>query len=112
NWAGPVTLGNPKPNGTAVSMGAASGTSLIVSSSIAEGTGNAFGITKVDDGTVIFNNANNYTGATTVAAGTLNIRDPQARGLSGRPGAPAHDGATLELEVRGHPHCPDAHGRH
>ena len=112
NWAGPVILGSSAPNGSAVAMGAASGSSLIVSSAITDGTGQTFGINKVDDGTLILNNANTYAGATTVAAGTLAIRDSQALGtLGGRRAPRSTPGATLELEVDGNSPYPDPHGR-
>ena len=104
NWAGPITLGS------AVSLGAAANTNLIVSSVIGE-TNAKTALTKVDAGTVILNNSNIYTGTTTVMTGVLDIRDSQALGHSGGAGTTVAMGATLELEVDTNSPYPDPHGR-
>ncbi len=59
----------------------------------------AYGLTKVDTGTLIFNNANaNLLGAITVAAGVLDAHDSEALG-TGSANISVSTGATLELEV-------------
>ncbi len=105
NWAGPVAIAS------AVNFGAAAGTNLLISGVISENTGVAAGIKKVDAGTVIFNNSNTYTGATSVVTGILDIRDSQALGKGGGAGGTVAVGATLELEVDSNAPYPDPHGR-
>ncbi len=76
-WAAPIFLAS------ASNLGADAGTTLTVSGTIqnqAALTGTAPGLTKVSPGTVVFPNANTYTGLTTVNAGVLNIRNANALG--------------------------------
>ncbi len=102
-WAGPVMLGSAA-NGSSVTMGAAAGSTLTISGSISSPFGN-FSLTKTGAGKVILNNADSYTGGTTVAQGALNIRDS---GALGGGAVLVQNGAALELEVdRGF----DAHSR-
>ncbi len=105
NWAGPISIGS------AVSLGAAANSNLTISSVISEPVGVTAPITKVDAGTVIFNNANTYAGTTTVTSGILDIRDSQALGHLGGTGTTVAAGATLELEVDTNSPYPDPHGR-
>jgi autotransporter-associated beta strand protein len=55
----------------------------------------AFGLTKTGEGTAILGAANTYSGTTTVAAGTLTLNDPLARGT----GQLALLGGTVSLGV-------------
>ena len=101
-WAGPVVLGSPAPDGKNVVIGAAAGTNLTISGVVSSPNG-AFALTKDGPGRLILNNANTYTGLTTVAAGVLNIRDSNALGATVFAGAAAGTsvsaGAALELDV-------------
>jgi autotransporter-associated beta strand protein len=104
-WANFVTLGSPAPTGKAVSIGESltgAANSLTISGVIQDRAlpDAPVALTKVGVGKVILNNANTYLGGTTVAAGTLNIRDSQALGTAGTAGGvTVNNGATLELQV-------------
>lgn len=116
-WAGPVTLGSPTPNGVAVTIGTGAGT-LTISGVIStpNGIGNnaalnppnsngASSLTKIDLGTLIFNNANTYSCPTNIAQGVLIVRDSQSLGQASAvipapiPTVSVAGGATLQLEV-------------
>jgi autotransporter-associated beta strand protein len=115
NWAGPVTLGSPAPNSVAVSIGVAAppagsgatSSTLTISGIISDGPAGPVGLTKVDVGELIFNNANTYTDTVTVADGILDVRDSGALGL-GASAVTVDVGAALNLEVD---NGFDAHGR-
>mgnify|MGYP005837221185 CR=1 FL=1 len=94
-WSGNITLGSPFPASGAVSIGAESGSSLILSGVLSDPNRQP-NLQKVRSGRVILNNANTYTGGTTVLAGALNIRDSKALGTGS---VSVTGGATLELEV-------------
>jgi autotransporter-associated beta strand protein len=96
-WAGPVTLGSAAPNGSDVTIGAVEKTNLTVSGVVSSPNGK-FNLVKTDLGRVIFNNANTYTGTTTVQQGILNIRDSLGLGSTAS-GTTVNNGATLELQV-------------
>jgi autotransporter-associated beta strand protein len=96
-WAGPVTLGSASPNGSDVMIGAAENTNLTISGIISSPNGD-FDLVKRDLGRVIFNNANTYTGFTSVQEGILNIRDSLGLGSTAA-GTSVSNGATLELQV-------------
>src|SRR6185437_7664692 len=93
SWAGPVNFGSGVSSTTFASIGGAANTDLIVSGVVT--SSNGFTFSKLAPGRVIFNNKNTYTGATTVAAGILNIRD--SKGL-GRGSVTVNGGGTLQLE--------------
>jgi autotransporter-associated beta strand protein len=96
-WAFFVNLGSPAPNNSAVNIGVAANTNLTVSGVVQDpNTINA--LTKILPGKLIFNNANTYRGFTTVATGTLNIRDSQGLGSTAA-ATTVLTGAALELEV-------------
>ena len=101
NWAGPLTLGSPTPNGSAVAIGAGGGGSLTISSAINDGTGQTFGFTKADAGTLILNNSNTYVGATAVAVGIAAIIVP-APGTT-RPHSPGSSASLLVATNRAPP---------
>ena len=76
-WAAPIFLGS------ASDLGADAGTTLTVTGNVQNLSANnavAPGLTKVSPGTVVFPNANTYTGLTTVNAGVLNVRNANALG--------------------------------
>ncbi len=103
-WAGNITLGSPFPNGRNVWIGAITGASLTISGVIGDvaAPSGPFTLTKVDAGTVIFNNANTYAGTTDIEMAALNIRDSNALG-SNLPVATGvvivQNNAALELQV-------------
>lgn len=101
-WGGRVFLGSLPPDNFAVSIGVASGTNLIVSGVVSDPNSPGLGLSKIQPGRLIFNNANTYTGFTTVAAGTLTIRDSRGLGTNTN-GTSVTSGATLELEVETDP---------
>lgn len=84
---------------TAATIDVDFGSQLAISSSIA-GSG---GITKIDDGKLIFSGANTYGGTTTVAQGILNIQNSLALGAAGlntpTNGTTVFAGAALEIEA-------------
>ena len=113
-WAGPVTLGSPTTTSSVgtIAIGAAANTNLTISGVISSPNEFAappppaapthYNLVKLDQGRVIFNNANTYDGTTTVQQGFLNIRDSSALGATGSQkinGTTVLNGATLELEV-------------
>ncbi|RBP44617.1 putative secreted protein with PEP-CTERM sorting signal [Roseimicrobium gellanilyticum] len=105
--AGQVTLGTTPGTGT-ITAGATGAAELMfhvvdaagqvtVNSVIANNAGGgAVAVTKAGAGEVILTTANSYTGTTTVAAGTLEIRNAGALG-TGSNGTTVLNGATLEL---------------
>ena len=87
-WQGNVTLGAVAPTLTCDS-----GTNLTISGIISGSTT----LTKNGTGTLILSGANNYTGATTVSAGALNIRHSSALGtIDGA--TTVSSGAALQLQ--------------
>ncbi|HJZ54797.1 MAG TPA: autotransporter-associated beta strand repeat-containing protein, partial [Gemmataceae bacterium] len=96
-WAGPVILGSPAPDGKNVQIGAAANTDLTISGVVSSPNG-TFQLIKVDNGRLILNNANTYTGVTNINAGTLTARDSKALGATSA-GTNVANGATLELQV-------------
>ncbi len=97
-WAGEVVLGSPLPTTNfSVWIGAAANTNLTISGVISS-PNFADNLIKVDGGRLIFNNANTYTGTTTVSQGILNIRDSQGLGSTAA-GTTVNTNAALELEV-------------
>src|SRR5207245_7679781 len=103
SWSSNVILGSPSPFGSDVSIGVAGNTNLTISGVIDDPNG-VNNLTKVGLGELIFTSATTYRGSTTVAAGTLDIRDSKALGCStlGQlcfAGTTVQDGATLALEV-------------
>src|SRR5262249_8762216 len=82
-WAGSVLLGSPSPNTAAVSIGVTAGTTLTISGVINDPNAPGNPLTKVGAGEMVLNNANLYTGTTTVAQGILDIRDSNALGFAG-----------------------------
>ena len=120
NWAGSVVLGSPSPVAvTSATVGAAPNTNLTISGVVSSPNQPTFTLIKQDQGRVILNNRNTYTGATDVQQGFLNARDSLALGgnaltVPAGKGTTVQDGATLELEVEfAIPSNPqtDAHGR-
>jgi autotransporter-associated beta strand protein len=107
-WAGSVILGSPSPNNAAVAIGAVPGTILTISGVVSDPNFPGESLTKVGAGELILNNANTYTGTTTVAQGILDIRDSTALGRFGGGGTSVNAGAALNLEVDT---GTDAHGR-
>jgi autotransporter-associated beta strand protein len=107
-WAGLVILGSPSPNGVNVTMGTGTGT-LTVSGVVSSPNG-PFSLTKLDTGTLIFNNNNTYTGPTFISEGTLDIRDSHALGSNT---VTVSNVGTLRLDVEAGIGAPlvDAHGR-
>ncbi len=87
-WTGGVVLGSPLPIGSNTSIGVNANTSLTIDGVVQNNgityRGNPakpiFAIDKLLPGKLIFTNANTYGGRTTVACGTLNIRDSSALG--------------------------------
>jgi len=78
-WAAPIFLAS------ASNLGADAGTTLTVTGTVqnpSANTGLAPSLTKVSPGTVVFPNANTYTGLTTVNAGVLNIQNAAALGVT------------------------------
>jgi autotransporter-associated beta strand protein len=113
-WTGNVTLGSAT-NGSNVQIGVdtvgsgthVTATNLLLSgvvqdpSDVVAGTYGPFTLTKISGGRLVLTNSNTYTGATTVAAGSLNVEDSQALGQVGSAGAVTVDsGAVLELELQ------------
>ena len=99
NWAGQVILGFATPNApaTSVTIGVADTTNLTVSGVVSSPNGMFF-LTKILPGRLIFDNANTYTGATSIFQGILTIRDSLGLG-STLSGTSVSNGAALELEV-------------
>ncbi len=95
-WAGPVIIGSPNPDGSNVTIGTGAAPGSLLISGVISSPVAPYSVTKVDTGELIFNNANTYTGATIVSAGTLDIRDSEALGTGG---ASVLNGATLQLDV-------------
>jgi autotransporter-associated beta strand protein len=105
-WAGTVYVGDLQPQFTNTAwIGSQNvGTTqqeLLISGKILDKPGQTaiFTLQKVGPGKVIFNNKNDYTGATIIREGTLNIRDSGALGPASGGSATVRDRATLELEV-------------
>ncbi|MDW8244825.1 MAG: autotransporter-associated beta strand repeat-containing protein, partial [Thermogemmata sp.] len=94
-WSGNITLGSLPPATGAISIGAEALSSLTLSGVIADPNRQP-NLQKVRPGRVILNNANTYTGGTTVVQGALNIRDSKALGTGA---VVVNNGATLEMEV-------------
>src|SRR5205823_2133863 len=88
-WAGSVTLQ------TDSSIGVDGGTQLTVNGTVQDPTpavNPAPGLTKVGAGTLVFPNANTYTGTTTISNGRLNVRSATALGGSGSAGTVVNSG--------------------
>jgi autotransporter-associated beta strand protein len=111
-WAGGaaanVILGSQAPNGTYVQMGAEAGSTLLISSKVAQSAGistisfndpspTSYSLLKIRPGQVVFSNNNSYTGNTRIMAGRLTIRDSGGLGTANLTTVLA--GAALELEV-------------
>ncbi|HET6573645.1 MAG TPA: MBG domain-containing protein [Fimbriiglobus sp.] len=96
-WAGPVTLGSPAPDGKNATIGAAADTNMTISGVVSSPNG-TFQFIKRDKGRVILNNANTYTGATSIQEGILNVRDSKALGATSA-GTTVANKASLEYEV-------------
>ncbi|MFM7148833.1 MAG: autotransporter-associated beta strand repeat-containing protein, partial [Gemmataceae bacterium] len=94
-WASSVILGSPAPNGFSPYIGSANGTDLTISGVVSSPNG-VYGLIKVDTGRLILNNANTFTGGTSVQAGIVNIRDSKALGTQV---VTVSNGAALQLEI-------------
>jgi autotransporter-associated beta strand protein len=86
NVSGNNTYGGSVTLATNTSIGTDPGTQLTVTGTVQDPTPTpvpAASLTKVGTGTLVFPNANTYSGKTIVAAGVLNIRDGSALGAGG-----------------------------
>ncbi|HEX4609966.1 MAG TPA: autotransporter-associated beta strand repeat-containing protein, partial [Urbifossiella sp.] len=113
-WAGSVILGSSAPDGVAPTIGVAAATpavppstpavpsSLDISGVISDPNLPNAQLTKFGGGRLILTNANTYRGITSIAQGTVTVRDSQALGPAGAAsgiGTTVSVGAALELDV-------------